>query len=110
MLVYLAQSTCSLHSCAQILNGFECKTCRCTFLLCTYQPAFSLQAGTSTSGRQLIEQQLDTWQSETWEGETYAHHIDQDRLLIYQILAGQVQQVIPQLDLDWRRALGLHFW
>ena len=70
----------------------------------------SFQAGASTSGRQLIEQQLDTWQSETWEGETYAHHIDPDRLLIYQILAGQVQQVIPKLDLDWRRALGLHFW
>ena len=79
-------------------------------MLCTYQLALCFQAGASTSGRQLIAQQLNTWQSETWEGETYAHHIDQDRLLIYRILAGQVQQVIPQLDLDWRRALGLHFW
>ncbi len=70
----------------------------------------SFQAGVSSSARQLIEQQLDTWQSETWEGEAYANHIDPNRLLIYQLLAGQLQQVIPRLNLDWRRALGLHFW
>ncbi|KAA6423558.1 MAG: nuclear pore complex Nup98-Nup96-like, partial [Trebouxia sp. A1-2] len=68
------------------------------------------QTGVSSSARQLIERQLDTWQSQTWEGEAYANHIDPDCLLIYQLLAGQLQQVIPRLDLDWRRALGLHFW
>ena len=37
-------------------------------------------------------------------------HIDRERLNVYQLLAGHVDAVIPVMDLDWRRALGLHLW
>ena len=34
----------------------------------------------------------------------------QELVLIYRLLAGEVEDVIPDLELDWRRALGLFFW
>lgn len=37
-------------------------------------------------------------------------HIDGERLKVYQLLAGHIDAVAPQMHLDWRRALGLHFW
>lgn len=37
-------------------------------------------------------------------------HIDQERLRVYQLLAGHIDAIVPHMDLDWRRAFGLHFW
>ena len=36
--------------------------------------------------------------------------MDQARMLVYELLAGHVNHVIPQMQLDWRRALALHLW
>ena len=69
-----------------------------------------MQAGVSSRAQQLVKKQLDKWQEQSWEDEAYSQHIDEDRLLIYQLLAGQVHAITPRLNLDWRRALGLHFW
>lgn len=68
------------------------------------------QAGTSVAGQAYIRSQLEVWQQSQWDSEALEQHIHKERLLIYQLLAGHVEDVIPSLDLDWRRALGLFFW
>ena len=70
------------------------------------------QAGLSATGQEHIRNQLEVWQQSQngWDTKPFIQHISEDRLLIYQLLAGHVEEVIPKLDLDWRRALGLFFW
>lgn len=71
-----------------------------------------IQAGLSAAGQAHIRSQLEVWQQPQsgWDTQPFIQHISEDRLLIYQLLAGHVEEVIPKLDLDWRRALGLYFW
>lgn len=64
-----------------------------------------LQGGGSSRAQPCILQQL-----RVWEEQEFDEHIEPECKLVYQLLAGQVQEVIPTLDLDWRRAFGLHFW
>ena len=82
-------------------------------LLVHKQPICSLsctQAGSSAAGQAYIRRQLAVWQQSQWDSEAFEQHIHKERLLIYQMLAGHVEDVIPSLDLEWRRALGLFFW
>lgn len=36
--------------------------------------------------------------------------MDSARMLVYELLAGHVNHVVPQMQLDWRRALALQLW
>ena len=84
-----------------------------SLLLVHKQPTCSfscIQAGSSAAGQAYIRSQLEVWQQSQWDSEAFGQHIHKERLLIYQLLAGHVEEVIPSLDLDWRRALGLFFW
>lgn len=58
--------------------------------------------GTSTAD---IEAQL-----QTWEEAGMVPHIDPTRLQVYQVLGGQLDLVLPSLQLPWRLALGMHLW
>lgn len=49
-------------------------------------------------------------QARAWAEGGFAEHMQADRWAAYQLLAGRIDQVTPALALDWRRALGLHFW
>ena len=54
---------------------------------------------------------LDTsWQVQAWNDSGVLRHIDAERMLLYHLLAGEVDSVVPALQLDWRRALGLQLW
>ena len=64
----------------------------------------------SADGQAYVRQQLQVWQQYDLDTEAYIQHIPEERVLIYQMLAGQVQQVILSLDLGWRRAMGVFFW
>lgn len=37
-------------------------------------------------------------------------HVAGARLLAWRLLAGEVDTVVRPLQLDWRRALGVHLW
>lgn len=37
-------------------------------------------------------------------------HVAGARLLAWRLLAGEVDAVVRPLQLDWRRALGVHLW
>ncbi|KAI3438757.1 hypothetical protein D9Q98_001175 [Chlorella vulgaris] len=63
------------------------------------------QAGTKGVGQAELAQQLQTWQETGCD-----RHISTGLRHVYQLLAGQVEAVTPSLNLDWRRALGLHLW
>ena len=80
-------------------------------MLYVYASLFT-QAGLSATGQAHIRNQLEVWQNPQngWDSQPFIQHINEDRLLIYQLLAGHVEDVIPRLHLDWRRALGLYFW
>lgn len=45
-----------------------------------------------------------------WREAGFTAHMDPERLRVYQLLAGEVAEVTPALNLDWRRALALHLW
>lgn len=49
-------------------------------------------------------------QIERWREAGFLAHIDDERLRLYQLLAGQVDDVTPAMDLDWRRTVGMHLW
>ena len=36
--------------------------------------------------------------------------MDSARMLVYELLAGHVNHVVPQMQLDWRRGLALQLW
>ncbi|BDA43587.1 Nuclear pore complex protein Nup98-Nup96 [Coccomyxa sp. Obi] len=63
------------------------------------------QAAAKGEAREALGRQLQTWQEAD-----FVTHIDRERLNVYQLLAGHIDVVAPQMHLDWRRALGLHFW
>ena len=64
-----------------------------------------LQAGSSTAHKRVLEDQLAAWQHHR-----LSEHMDPELVAVYRLLAGGVQDVTPGLQLDWRRALGLHLW
>lgn len=45
-----------------------------------------------------------------WEQQGMLPHIEASRLMVYRLLAGEVDDVTPHLNLDWQRALGLRLW
>ncbi|KAG1657439.1 hypothetical protein FOA52_011719 [Chlamydomonas sp. UWO 241] len=49
-------------------------------------------------------------QLRVWEANDMAGHVGRDRLLVYRLLAGQVDEVRDRLALDWRRYLALQLW
>lgn len=63
------------------------------------------QAAAKGEAREAVGRQLQTWQEAD-----FVTHIDRERLNVYQLLAGHVDAVVPDMNLDWRRALGLHLW
>ncbi len=63
------------------------------------------QAAAKGEAREAVRRQLQTWQEAD-----FVAHIDRERLHVYQLLAGQIDAVAPHMNLDWRRALGLHLW
>jgi nuclear pore complex protein Nup98-Nup96 len=62
-------------------------------------------AGSSSAAREQLASQLNVWRDAGFEP-----HLNHSRRQVYQLLAGQVDTVIPALNLDWRRALGCHIW
>ena len=63
------------------------------------------QGSVSGAGRQALHDQL-----ELWEREGFVPYIDEDRLRVYQMLAGHVDVGIRELPLDWRCAFAAYFW
>lgn len=63
------------------------------------------QAAAKGDARAAVGRQLQTWLDAQ-----FLMHIDQERLRVYQLLAGHIDAIVPHMDLDWRRAFGLHFW
>lgn len=68
-------------------------------------PCLYAQAAAKGEAREALGRQLQMWQEAD-----FVTHIDKERLNVYQLLAGHIDAVAPQMHLDWRRALGLHFW
>ena len=64
-----------------------------------------MQAAARMDAREEVERQLAQWQDAG-----FASHMDADRMLVYELLAGHVNHVVPQMQLDWRRAFALHLW
>lgn len=67
--------------------------------------ALLAQAGKRGSSTAAIQAQLQTWQDAGM-----VPHIDAKRLQVYQVLGGQLDAVLPTLQLPWRLALGMHLW
>jgi nuclear pore complex protein Nup98-Nup96 len=62
-------------------------------------------AGASAAARGQVAAQLGVWREAGMEA-----LVDPGLARVYQLLAGRVDDVIPTLNLDWRRALGAHLW
>ena len=71
----------------------------------TAPPPLSTQAGTQPSSKQELATQLRVWSSAQLD-----RHISPERALVYQLLAGQVEEVQAALRVDWRRYLGMILW
>ncbi|KAL4426686.1 hypothetical protein ABPG77_004742 [Micractinium sp. CCAP 211/92] len=63
------------------------------------------QSGAKAVGAAELAEQLRVWEESGCE-----RHINAALRRVYQLLAGQVDQVTPDMQLDWRRALGVHLW
>ena len=63
------------------------------------------QAGTKAVGAAELAEQLRVWEESGCE-----RHISAALRRVYQLLAGGVDEVMPSMQLDWRRALGVHLW
>ncbi|PRW58789.1 nuclear pore complex NUP98A isoform X1 isoform B [Chlorella sorokiniana] len=63
------------------------------------------QAGTKSVGAAELAEQLRVWEESGCE-----QHIAAGLRRVYQLLAGHVDDVVPAMQLDWRRALGVHLW
>lgn len=64
------------------------------------------QAGGSMLNRSDVAQQLDMWKI---NGLDFSY-IEEDRLKIYELLAGNVQGALLDSPIDWKRYLGLIMW
>ena len=66
---------------------------------------FLVQAGKRKPSSLDLEAQL-----QVWEDAAMMPHIDPVRLHMYEVLGGQLQSVLPSLQLPWRLAFGMHLW
>ncbi|KAL2335972.1 hypothetical protein Fmac_010418 [Flemingia macrophylla] len=64
------------------------------------------QAGGSTVNRSDIARQLDIWRN---KGLDFSF-IEKDRLRLYELLAGNIHGALHDVQIDWRRFLGLLMW
>ncbi|XP_061345177.1 nuclear pore complex protein NUP96 isoform X2 [Gastrolobium bilobum] len=64
------------------------------------------QAGGSTVNRSDIARQLDVWRN---KGLDFSF-IEEDRLRLYELLAGNIHDALHDVKIDWRRFLGLLMW
>ncbi|CAK0781544.1 hypothetical protein CVIRNUC_005400 [Coccomyxa viridis] len=96
-LQHLAQLLSSQRLSAAVSLASASGDVRLAMLIC--------QAASRSSAREEAERQLALWQDAGFAG-----HMDEARMLVYELLAGHVDHVIPQMQLDWRRALALHLW
>ncbi|XP_008801016.2 nuclear pore complex protein NUP96 isoform X1 [Phoenix dactylifera] len=64
------------------------------------------QAGGSIVNRSDMAQQLDLWRMNGLDFE----YIENDRLRLYELLAGNIQGALQGSSVDWKRYLGLVMW
>ncbi|PAN51343.1 hypothetical protein PAHAL_9G587000 [Panicum hallii] len=64
------------------------------------------QAGGSMSNRSDLSQQLDLWKMNGLD----FNYIEEDRLKVYELLAGNIQAAFLDSSIDWKRYLGLIMW
>ncbi|XP_062210054.1 nuclear pore complex protein NUP96 [Phragmites australis] len=64
------------------------------------------QAGGSMLNRSDLAQQLDLWKMNGLDFD----YIEEDRLKVYELLAGSVQAALLDSPIDWKRYLGLIMW
>jgi Nuclear protein 96 len=74
------------------------------FMLATNADSL-VQAGKRKTGSLDFDAQL-----QVWEDAAMVPHIDPVRLQMYEVLGGQLQNVLPSLQLPWRLAFGMHLW
>lgn len=109
MLVCMTHNVCALLFRCNALTGFH-STLIAALLqskCLSHVPSLSilLQAGTNSVGQAELAAQLRVWQEAA-----FTPHIPHHLLRVYQLLCGAVDAVIPEMQLDWRRALGIHMW
>ncbi|RCV23380.1 hypothetical protein SETIT_5G001700v2 [Setaria italica] len=64
------------------------------------------QAGGSMSNRSDLSQQLDLWKRNGLDFD----YIEEDRLKVYELLAGNIEAALLDSAIDWKRYLGLIMW
>ena len=64
-----------------------------------------LQAGQRAQAALEAGQQLEVWRETDC-----ITHIPAELQRVYQLLQGDADEVTCDLELDWRRAFGLHLW
>lgn len=64
------------------------------------------QAGGSMLNRYDLAQQLDLWKMNGLDFD----YIEEDRLKLYELLAGNIQAALLDSPIDWKRYLGLIMW
>ncbi|CAN6313894.1 unnamed protein product [Urochloa humidicola] len=64
------------------------------------------QAGGSMSNRSDLSQQLDLWKMNGLD----FNYIEEDRLKVYELLAGNIHAAFLASAIDWKRYLGLIMW
>lgn len=64
------------------------------------------QAGGSTVNRSDVARQLDLWKI---NGLDFSF-IEKERIRLYELLAGNIHEALHDLEIDWKRFLGLLMW
>ncbi|KAF5817049.1 putative nuclear protein [Helianthus annuus] len=64
------------------------------------------QAGGSTVNRMDIDRQLDLWKTNSLD----FGFIENDRIRLFELLAGNIHGALGEMDIDWKRFLGLLMW
>lgn len=64
------------------------------------------QAGGSTVNRTDIDRQLDLWKT---NGLDFSF-IEKDRIRLFELLAGNIHGALGDMNIDWKRFLGLLMW
>ncbi|KAI3670452.1 hypothetical protein L1987_53726 [Smallanthus sonchifolius] len=64
------------------------------------------QAGGSTVNRMDIDRQLDLWKNNSLD----FSFIEKDRIRLFELLAGNIHGALGEMNIDWKRFLGLLMW
>lgn len=64
------------------------------------------QAGGSTENRSDISHQLDLWRKNGMD----FNFIEEDRVRLFELLAGNIHEALHGIKIDWKRFLGLLLW